>query len=206
MHSHSDSSDVQPSHSHNASPMHSHSQPHSHSHNEPHNHPHSHPHSDSNSDPHGMNQTVIHLETQLDDLSPQTIAYTTQKLLSSGALDVFTTAIGMKKSRPGVLIGVICRSDQAAMCEQILFEETTTLGIRRTVQQRKALARSFETVQVMGQSVKLKIARDGDRILNVQPEYEDCAEVARLVGRSLQEIQRQAIFGWETSINREMQP
>ena len=194
MHSHAGSSDVQQSHSHDASPTHSHREPYTH------------PHSKSIADPHEIHQTVIHLETQLDDLSPQTIAYTTQKLLSSGALDVFTTAIGMKKSRPGVLMGVICHVDQAAVCEQILFEETTTLGIRRTVQQRKALARSFETVQVMGQSVKLKIARDGDRILNVQPEYEDCAEVARLVGRSLQEIQRQAIFGWETSINREMQP
>ena len=70
------------------------------------------------------------------------------------------------------------------------------------MQQRKALARSFETVQVMGQSVKLKIARDGDRILNVHPEYEDCAEVARLVGRSLQEVQRQALLGWE-AVGRE---
>jgi len=197
MHSHSGSPNAQKSHSHDPPPTHSHS--------EPHNHPHSHPHSGSDSDPHGMHQTVIHLETQLDDLSPQTIAYTTQKLLSSGALDVFTTAIGMKKSRPGVLMGVICHADQTAVCEQILFEETTTLGIRRTVQQRKALARSFETVQVMGQSVKLKIARDGDRILNVQPEYEDCAEVARLMGRSLQEVQRQAVFRWER-LGREIQP
>ena len=183
---------------------HSHDQPHSHSHSEPHSEPHSelHSHSYSESDPvsPAMHQTVIHLETQLDDLSPQTIAYTTQKLLASGALDVFTTAIGMKKSRLGVLLGVICHADRAEVCEQILFEETTTLGIRRTVQQRKALARSFETVQVMGQSVKLKIARDGDRILNVHPEYEDCAEVARLVGRSLQEVQRQALLGWETVV------
>ena len=169
---------------------HSHSETHSHSHSEPHRHP--------NPAAPAMHQTVIHLETQLDDLSPQTIAYTTQKLLDSGALDVFTTAIGMKKSRLGVLLSVICDADRAELCEQILFEETTTLGIRRTVQQRKALARSFETVQVMGQSVKLKIGRDGDRILNVQPEYEDCAEVARLVGRSLQEVQRQAVLCWET--------
>ena len=185
-------------HSHSETHSHSHSETHSHSHSETHSHSHSEPHRHPNPAAPAMHQTVIHLETQLDDLSPQTIAYTTQKLLDSGALDVFTTAIGMKKSRLGVLLGVICDADRAELCEQILFEETTTLGIRRTVQQRKALARSFETVQVMGQSVKLKIGRDGDRILNVQPEYEDCAEVARLVGRSLQEVQRQAVLCWET--------
>ena len=202
-----ESGDSAHSHSeqHRESHSHSHSEPHTHSHSYSHGDPHSHSHSESNSVAGATHQTVnhsaihsvIHLETQLDDLSPQTIAYTTQKLLDSGALDVFTTAIGMKKSRLGVLLGVICDADHAEVCEKILFEETTTLGIRRTVQQRKALARSFETVQVMGQSVKLKIARDGDRILNVHPEYEDCAEVARLVGRSLQEVQRQALLGWE---------
>jgi pyridinium-3,5-bisthiocarboxylic acid mononucleotide nickel chelatase len=163
-----------------------------------HTHTHSHSHSHSTSEPSTPHQTIVHLETQLDDLSPQAIAYTTEKLFSSGALDVFTTAIGMKKSRPGTLINVICAPDQAASCEQILFEETTTLGIRRSVQQRTALARSFETVQIQDQTVHLKIARDGDRIVNVQPEYEDCAAIARQSDRPLQAIQQQALSLWRS--------
>ncbi len=154
------------------------------------------PHTHTQDHTHSQAQTVVKLETQLDDLSPQAIAYTTQKLLSSGALDVFTTAIGMKKSRPGTLIGVICYPEQVDHCEQILFEETTTLGIRRTVQHRTALARSFETVQVQGQAVNLKVARNGDRILNVQPEYEDCAAIARDHNFPLQDVYREALLGW----------
>ena len=138
-------------------------------------------------------ETVAHLETQIDDLSPQTIAYTTEKLLNQGALDVFTTAIGMKKSRPGTLISVICKPEESDRFEQILFEETTTIGIRRSLQTRSVLSRRFETIQVQGQPVKLKIAEQNGKVFNIQPEYEDCATIARQTRQPLKEIQRQAM-------------
>jgi pyridinium-3,5-bisthiocarboxylic acid mononucleotide nickel chelatase len=164
-------------------------QPHTHSHHE-HTHEqdskHSHEHSETL-------ETVAHLETQIDDLSPQIIAYTTEKLLQNGALDVFTTAIGMKKSRPGTLINIICRPEETDRLEQILFEETTTIGIRRSLQQRSKLDRSFTTVQVQGQSVNIKIAQRNGKIFNRQPEYEDCATIARQTHQPLKLIQQQAL-------------
>ena len=169
-------------------------QPHHHTHNHTHHHSHTEP-SHEEHDHHDSEhlQTVAHLETQIDDLSPQTIAYTTEKLLHHGALDVFTTAIGMKKSRPGTLISVICKPEERDRFEQILFEETTTIGIRRSLQERSVLSRRFETIQIQGQPVKLKVAERNGKVYNIQPEYEDCAAIARHTNQSLKEIQRQAI-------------
>ncbi|MCX5964087.1 MAG: nickel pincer cofactor biosynthesis protein LarC [Cyanobacteria bacterium] len=165
---------------------------------QPHNHTHYHSHTEPSHEEHYHHdsehlQTVAHLETQIDDLSPQTIAYTTEKLLHHGALDVFTTAIGMKKSRPGTLISVICKPEERDRFEQILFEETTTIGIRRSLQERSVLSRRFETIQIQGQPVKLKVAERNGKVYNIQPEYEDCAAIARHTDQSLKEIQRQVI-------------
>ncbi len=167
-------------------------QPHSHTHNH---HSHTeHSHEDAHHHHNSEHlETVAHLETQIDDLSPQTIAYTTEKLLHHGALDVFTTAIGMKKSRLGTLISVICKPEERDRFEQILFEETTTIGIRRSLQERSVLSRRFETIQVQGQPVKLKVAERNGKVYNIQPEYEDCVAIARQTNQSLKEIQRQAI-------------
>ena len=160
-------------------------QPHSHSHNHPEHSHKEHSHKEHSHKEHSHHEeqqhhhesehleTVAHLETQIDDLSPQTIAYTTEKLLNQGALDVFTIAIGMKKSRPGTLISVICKSEDCDRFEQILFEETTTIGIRRSLQSRSVLSRRFETIQVQGQPVKLKIAERNGKVFNIQPEYEE---------------------------------
>ncbi len=167
---------------------HAHEHPHEHPHEHSHEHPHEHPHQPSE-----PLETVAHLETQIDDLSPQIIAYTTEKLLQNGALDVFTTAIGMKKSRPGTLVNIICKPEEIDRLEQILFEETTTIGIRRSLQQRSVLDRSFTTVQVQGQTVNLKIAQRNGKIFNRQPEYEDCATIARQTHQPLKLIQQQAL-------------
>ncbi len=165
---------------------------------QPHHHTHHHSHTEPSHEEQYHHdsehlQTVAHLETQIDDLSPQTIAYTTEKLLHHGALDVFTTAIGMKKSRPGTLISVICKPEERDRFEQILFEETTTIGIRRSLQERSVLSRRFETIQIQGQPVKLKVAERNGKVYNIQPEYEDCAAIARHTNQSLKEIQRQVI-------------
>ncbi len=170
-------------------------QPHSHTRNHSHTeHSHGeHSHEEQHHHDSEYLETVAHLETQIDDLSPQTIAYTAEKLLNHGALDVFTTAIGMKKSRHGTLISVICKPDDRDRFEQILFEETTTIGIRHSLQTRSVLSRRFETVQIQGQPIKLKIAERNGQLFNIQPEYEDCAAIARHTDRPLKDIQQQAI-------------
>ncbi|MEM7581121.1 MAG: nickel pincer cofactor biosynthesis protein LarC [Mastigocoleus sp.] len=145
-------------------------------------------------------ETVCVLETQIDDLSPQVIAYVFERLFAVGALDVFTQAIGMKKSRLGVLLTVICPPDKSLECETILFEETTTLGIRRFIQERSLLQRENQKVNTAYGVINMKIAwqTDGENkvIRNVHPEYEDCARLARSKNIPLQEVQREALESW----------
>lgn len=126
----------------------------------------------------GLEQIAV-LETQIDDLSPQAIAYCGDRLFAAGALDVFTQPITMKKSRLGVLLTVICPPAQITACETILFSETTTLGIRRTLQERSILRRELRTLETPYGSVQVKLAWQGDKLSNLQPEYEDCAQLAR---------------------------
>jgi hypothetical protein len=137
-------------------------------------------------------ETVVILETQVDDMTSQAIAYTTEKLLQNDALDVYTQAITMKKSRCGTLITVICDRDHQSICEQILFQETSTLGIRFRLQERKILDRQICEVMTEYGSAKVKIARRED-FKTVQPEYDDCAKLARSHNIPLTQIQ-QAVF------------
>jgi uncharacterized protein (TIGR00299 family) protein len=141
-------------------------------------------------------EMITVLETQVDDLNPQAIGYLFEQLLEAGALDVFTQAIGMKKSRPGILLTVICSPERVERCETILFQETTTLGIRRTVQQRTALDRRFDSVQTEFGTVQVKVASQQGTIVNVQPEYEDCAKLAKAAKLPWREVHRMALQAW----------
>ncbi|BAT55106.1 hypothetical protein NOS3756_40840 [Nostoc sp. NIES-3756] len=145
-------------------------------------------------------ETISVLETQIDDLNPQAIGYVFEALFAVGALDVFTQPIGMKKSRPGILLTVICHPEKLADCEAVLFRETTTLGIRRSTQQRSILQREFQQVETKYGTVRLKVAWQGQSpekvIANVQPEYEDCAELARKHKIPWREIQQLVLRRW----------
>ncbi|NJO42990.1 MAG: nickel pincer cofactor biosynthesis protein LarC [Cyanobacteria bacterium RU_5_0] len=163
------------------------------------------PHSPTSSPPHPSSfilhpsqETISVLETQIDDLNPQAIGYVFEALFAVGALDVFTQAIGMKKSRPGILLTVICHPEQVQACEAVLFQETTTLGIRHSSQPRTVLQRELQTVQTSYGTVRIKVARRevGGAIVNVHPEYEDCARLARQVQQPWREIHRLALQTW----------
>ncbi len=140
-------------------------------------------------------ETVVELQTQLDDISPQAIAYVLDLLLKAGALDVFTQPVTMKKSRLGTLLTVLCHEDKAAACESLLFRETTTLGVRRTQQSRSVLAREMMTVATDYGEIPVKVARAqaGGEVLNVQPEYEDCAIAARSHNIPWQQVHQAAL-------------
>lgn len=148
-------------------------------------------------------ETITVLETQIDDLNPQVIGYVLEALFTAGALDVFTQPIGMKKSRPGILLTVICNPQNVSDCEAILFRETTTLGIRRTTQQRAILQREIQPVDIAYGQVRVKVAWQGQPenkcITNVQPEYEDCAALARNYNIPWREIQRLALQSWHSA-------
>ena len=156
----------------------------------------------SSTSPHPHLETVMVLETQIDDCTPQAIAYTFDALFAVGALDVFTQPVTMKKSRLGVLLTVVCLPEQLSGCEEVIFRETTTLGIRRSTQKRAILERTMNQVQTDYGAVRLKVAKMGNQIMNVQPEYEDCVALARQQNIPLMEIQKMVLQAWNGYLAR----
>ncbi|BAZ44596.1 hypothetical protein NIES4102_16080 [Chondrocystis sp. NIES-4102] len=146
-------------------------------------------------------ETISVLETQIDDLNPQAIAYTLERLLAAGALDVFTQNISMKKWRSGILLTVICEPQLVNTCKTIIFEETTTLGIRDRTQLRSTLKREIQSVTTVYGTVNMKVARwengNQQQIVNVQPEYEDCATLARQHHVPWKQISQLAVSAWQ---------
>ncbi|WP_309734901.1 nickel pincer cofactor biosynthesis protein LarC [Chamaesiphon sp. OTE_75_metabat_556] len=145
-------------------------------------------------------ETIEVLSTQIDDLNPQAIGYIFDRLFAVGAVDVFTQPIGMKKSRSGILLTVICPVDRSPDCEQIIFKETSTLGIRRDRQTRSILPRSIQSVVTKYGAVRVKVARnnlvDDNSIVNIHPEYADCAAIAQLHQIPWREIHQLALMAW----------
>jgi len=122
--------------------------------------------------------TVSVLEANLDDLNPQVFGYVMDRLLEEGALDVFGMPVQMKKNRPGTLLTVLCKPEDAAKLTQIVFAETTTLGVRRREEQRQTLARRWVFVPTPWGEVRMKVASMNGTVTNYAPEYEDCRRIA----------------------------
>lgn len=141
-------------------------------------------------------ETISVLETQIDDLNPQAIGYIFDRLFEVGALDVFTQPIGMKKSRPGILLTVVCHPQKQAACEAVIFRETTTLGIRRLSQERVILSREIVQVSTPFGPVRVKVAKTADQMLKPQPEYEDCAAIAKKHNLPWREVHRLVLEQW----------
>lgn len=146
-------------------------------------------------------EIVTVLETQIDDCNPQIIAYLLEELLTIGAKDVFTQPVTMKKNRLGILLTVICGEDKVTVCENLIFRETTTLGIRRQTQQRRILDREIIKVNTKYGVVRIKVAKKDGEILNIHPEYQDCADVARQLNIPLRVIFQEAIQQYYREFN-----
>ena len=123
-------------------------------------------------------ETITVLEANLDDLNPQVFGYVMDRLLEEGALDAFAMPVQMKKNRPGALLTVLCRPQDAEKLTQLIFAETTTLGVRRREEQRQVLARRWENVHTPWGDVRIKIASMNGTVTNYAPEYEDCRKIA----------------------------
>lgn len=123
-------------------------------------------------------ETVTVLEANLDDLNPQIFGYVLDRLFDEGALDAFAAPIQMKKNRPGTLLTVLCAAQRADRLTEIIFQETTTLGVRRREEARQCLARQWEIVHTEWGDVRIKVARMNGSITNYAPEYEDCRKIA----------------------------
>ena len=134
----------------------------------------------------GAQDSVAELACNLDDMTPEELGFATERLLEAGALDVFTTAVGMKKNRPGVLLTVLCREEQRHEMTRLLFLHTTTLGVRESVCKRYILDRATETAESAYGPVRIKTA-SGWGVTREKAEYEDLAGIARETGVSLRE-------------------
>jgi uncharacterized protein (TIGR00299 family) protein len=141
---------------------------------------------------HSHSDTVVVLETNLDDVAPEVIGYCTERLFAAGALDVFVVQGQMKKGRPGFMVSAICEPARASDLETVLFRETATFGVRRHTAERSKLQREPITVETPWGPVKAKCGRrgEGEGFEVITPEYEDCARVARAHGVPLREVYR----------------
>jgi uncharacterized protein (TIGR00299 family) protein len=122
-------------------------------------------------------ESLVLLETNIDDMNPQVYGYTLERLLEAGALDVTLAPVQMKKNRPGTLLSVLARPEQAEALTHLIFEETTSLGVRRQAVERVSVGRTLATVDTAYGPIRVKVARwpGGSRSM---PEYEDCQQAA----------------------------
>jgi uncharacterized protein (TIGR00299 family) protein len=123
-------------------------------------------------------EAITVLEANLDDLNPQVFGYVMDRLLEEGALDAFAVPVQMKKNRPGTLLTVLCRPEDASKLTQLLFTETSTLGVRQREEKRQALARRWVTVDTRWGKIRMKVASMNGTVTNYAPEYEDCRRIA----------------------------
>jgi len=123
-------------------------------------------------------ETITVLEANIDDLNPQVFGYVMDRLLEEGALDAFGIPVQMKKNRPGMLLSVLCRPQDASRLTNLILSETTTLGVRRREERREVLARKLVTVSTRWGDVRLKVASMNGTITNYAPEYDDCRRIA----------------------------
>ena len=131
--------------------------------------------------------SITELSCNLDDMTGEEIGFAMEQLLAAGALDVYTTAIGMKKNRPATMLTVLCRNEQKEEMVRLIFRHTTTLGIREAEFSRYTLQRHFETVETTYGPVRRKVV-SGYGVSRSKAEYEDLAKIAREQGKGLREL------------------
>jgi uncharacterized protein (TIGR00299 family) protein len=141
-------------------------------------------------------EQVTVIDATIDDMSPQIYGYFLEKALAAGALDVYSTPIQMKKNRPAQKITCVCATQDVDRMAGLIFRETTTIGIRYTVAQRKTLQREFRMVQTSYGAITMKISVLDGKPVNFVPEFEDCRRLAMENGVALKEVQAAAIHAY----------
>ncbi|HLY62051.1 MAG TPA: nickel pincer cofactor biosynthesis protein LarC [Terriglobia bacterium] len=123
-------------------------------------------------------ELVSMIQANLDDMSPQLYGYFVEQALAAGALDVTCSPVQMKKNRPGLEVSVMCETSKTDALVQLLFEQTTTIGLRIYEARRKVLDREIVEVETTYGKVRVKVAKREGKVINVAPEYEDCQKLA----------------------------
>ncbi|MGA8729764.1 MAG: nickel pincer cofactor biosynthesis protein LarC [Terracidiphilus sp.] len=139
-------------------------------------------------------EPIAVLETVIDDSTPQLLAYVSELLLEAGAWDVYRIAVQMKKGRTGVQLTVLCRPDLVQPLRDLLFRETTTIGMHWRIENKASLAREFVEVQTAWGAVRIKVARfPSGEVANAAPEYEDCRQLATKHSVPLKQVMQEAM-------------
>jgi uncharacterized protein (TIGR00299 family) protein len=140
--------------------------------------------------------TVLQIETNLDDVNPQTYEYVMEQLFSRGALDVTLTPVIMKRGRPGIVLTCLAAPAQLDQILDVMFQETTTLGVRIREVMRQILPRRFSPVKVRGGIVRMKIADVNEVTAKAAPEYLDCKQIAERTGRPVKDVLADAALAY----------
>ena len=148
--------------------------------------------SSGSSTPLGRSETIIEVQTNVDDLNPQVYEALIERLAQVGALDVTLTPVIMKRSRPGTVVTALAPRATVDDVTRILFQETTTLGVRFRELQRRVLTREIHSVRLQGGHVRVKVADMGNGATKMMPEFHDCRQIAEKTGQPVQEILEQA--------------
>jgi hypothetical protein len=156
------------------------------------------------SDAAAASRTVVVIEAEIDDMSPQIFGVLMDRLLAQGALDVYYTPIQMKKNRPGTLLSVIAAPDARDALTGTIFRETTTIGVRYREMTRECLERQTVTVTTSVGDVRIKIAARNGQILNAAPEFDDCVRLAGEHNVPAKNVQALAMKAWLDAGNREL--
>ena len=144
----------------------------------------------------GTLERVAVLECQIDDMNPQLYGALMDRLAAAGALDVFYAPIQMKKNRPGTLVTVVAPPGRRAALADVLFRESTTIGVRVTETERERLDREEIAVDTPIGAVRIKVARRDGAVRNAAPEFDDCARLAAEQGLSIKDVQAIAVKAW----------
>jgi uncharacterized protein (DUF111 family) len=131
------------------------------------------------------------LECNMDDMNPEWYTHVSSLLFDAGAADVFMTPVVMKKSRPGHILSVLCKGEAAAKMKEILFTETSSIGLREYTVQKNVLRREIVLISTQYGEVQVKRSYYGDRVVNEKPEFEQCCKLAEEHGVSLEEIRKE---------------
>jgi uncharacterized protein (TIGR00299 family) protein len=138
-------------------------------------------------------EEITVLEANVDDMTPQVFGYVMEQALQNGALDAFGTPVQMKKSRPGMLLTVLCRTEDSQRLTKFILSETTTLGVRMRQESRAALTRRHVSVTTKWGDIRMKLANLNGSISNYAPEYEDCRQIAKEQKVPLKTVMQEAI-------------
>jgi uncharacterized protein (TIGR00299 family) protein len=138
-------------------------------------------------------EIITILEANVDDMTPQLFGYVMDRTLQQGALDVFATSVQMKKNRPGMLLTVLARPEDAQRLIQLVFAETTSLGVRVREEKRARLARRHLSVSTKWGEIRMKVAHLNGSVCNYAPEYEDCRRIAEQQQVPLKAVMQEAL-------------